>query len=64
MQNNTNLQKLIEKVKTGKSTPDEELALLRFLNSSMKVFLDFMAHRKPKYLGEKIPITGDGRNYP
>ena len=46
MQNNTNLQKLIEKVKTGKSTPDEELALLRFLNSSMKVFLDFIEQIK------------------
>lgn len=29
-----------------------------------KAFLDLMFDRKPKYLGEKIPITGDGRNYP
>ena len=29
-----------------------------------KAFLNLILHRKPKYLGEKIPITGDGRNYP
>ncbi|MDO8521986.1 MAG: ElyC/SanA/YdcF family protein [bacterium] len=29
-----------------------------------KAILDLMFQRKPKYLGEKIPITGDGRNYP
>ena len=29
-----------------------------------KAVLDLMLFRKPKYLGEKIPITGDGRNYP
>ena len=29
-----------------------------------KAFLDLILHRKPKYLGEKIPITGDGRSYP
>ena len=29
-----------------------------------KAFLNLLLHRKPKYLGEKIPITGDGRNYP
>lgn len=29
-----------------------------------KAMLDLVFHRKPKYLGEKIPITGDGRNYP
>ncbi len=29
-----------------------------------KVVLDFLFNRKPKFLGEKIPITGDGRNYP
>ena len=29
-----------------------------------KAILDLVLHRKPKYLGEKIPISGDGRNYP
>jgi len=29
-----------------------------------KAVLDLILNRKPKYLGEKIPITGDGRNYP
>jgi len=29
-----------------------------------KAVIDLMLHRKPKYLGEKIHITGDGRNYP
>ena len=29
-----------------------------------KAVLDLISYRKPKYLGEKIPITGDGRNYP
>src|SRR5680860_382713 len=28
-----------------------------------KVVLDFLFNRQPKYFGEKIPITGDGRNY-
>ena len=29
-----------------------------------KAVLDLFVHRKPRYLGDKIPITGDGRNYP
>jgi SanA protein len=29
-----------------------------------KAVLDLLFNRQPKYLGEKIPITGDGRNYP
>lgn len=29
-----------------------------------KVFFDLLMHREPKYLGEKIPIMADGRNYP
>lgn len=29
-----------------------------------KAILDLLWHREPKYLGESIPITGDGRNYP
>ncbi|MDO8572764.1 MAG: ElyC/SanA/YdcF family protein [bacterium] len=29
-----------------------------------KAILDLMFNRKPKYLGEKIPISEDGRNYP
>ncbi|MDO8482158.1 MAG: ElyC/SanA/YdcF family protein [bacterium] len=29
-----------------------------------KAMLNLLLYTKPKYLGEKIPITGDGRNYP
>src|SRR3989344_4429630 len=29
-----------------------------------KAMLDLMFDRKPKYLGDQIPITGDGRNSP
>jgi SanA protein len=29
-----------------------------------KAVLDLLFNRKPKYLGDAIPITGDGRNYP
>jgi SanA protein len=29
-----------------------------------KAVLDVLVHREPKYLGEPIPITGDGRDYP
>ncbi len=39
MPTESKLQQLIEKVRSGKSTPDEDLALLRFLNDSMRAFL-------------------------
>lgn len=29
-----------------------------------KAVIDLLLNRKPKFLGEKIPIEGDGRNYP
>lgn len=29
-----------------------------------KAVFDLVFHTKPKYLGDAIPITGDGRNYP
>ncbi|MCR4306378.1 MAG: YdcF family protein, partial [Candidatus Yonathbacteria bacterium] len=29
-----------------------------------KAVLNLIFHRKPKYLGDTIPIMGDGRNYP
>lgn len=29
-----------------------------------KAVFDLVFHTKPKYLGDPIPITGDGRNYP
>ena len=32
--------------------------------ANVKAMLNLMLDRKPKYLGEKIPIAGDGRNYP
>lgn len=37
---------------------------LREILANEKAVLNLMFHTKPKYLGEKIPITGDGRNYP
>ena len=37
---------------------------VREVFANEKAALDLLFNRKPKYLGEKIPITGDGRNYP
>ncbi len=37
---------------------------LREILANEKAVFNLMFHTKPKYLGEKIPITGDGRNYP
>jgi len=37
---------------------------IREIFANEKAVLDLILHRQPKYLGEVIPITGDGRNYP
>jgi SanA protein len=37
---------------------------VREVFANEKAALDLLVDRKPKYLGEQIPITGDGRNYP
>jgi len=37
---------------------------LREVIANEKAVLNLIFHRKPKYLGEKIPITEGGRNYP
>lgn len=37
---------------------------IREVFANEKAVLDLISNRKPKYLGEEIPITGDGRNYP
>jgi len=37
---------------------------LREVLAQEKAVLDLFFFRKPKYLGDIIPITGDGRNYP
>ncbi len=37
---------------------------LREVLANEKALLDLVLHRKPKYLGETIPIMGDGREYP
>lgn len=37
---------------------------VREVLANEKAVLDLALHRKPKYLGDKIPITEDGRNYP
>lgn len=37
---------------------------IREIFANEKAFMDLAIHRKPKYLGDAIPITGDGRNYP
>lgn len=37
---------------------------VREVFANEKAALDLIFNTKPKYLGERIPITGDGRNYP
>ena len=37
---------------------------VREVLANEKAVLNLIFHRKPKYLGEKIPIAGDGRSYP
>lgn len=37
---------------------------VREVFSDEKAVFDLVFHIKPKYLGDRIPITGDGRNYP
>ncbi len=37
---------------------------LREVFANEKAMFYVVFHLKPKYLGDKIPITGDGRNYP
>jgi len=37
---------------------------LREVLADEKALLDLALHRVPKFLGDKIPVTGDGRNYP
>ena len=37
---------------------------LREVLANEKALLDLALRRTPKYLGDPIPITGDGRNYP
>ncbi len=37
---------------------------IREMFANEKAIFDLVLHRKPKYLGEKIPISGDGRNSP
>ncbi len=36
----------------------------RELLANVKAVLDLLLQRTPKFLGDAIPITGDGRNYP
>lgn len=37
---------------------------VREVFANEKAVFDLVVHTQPKYLGETIPITGDGRNYP
>lgn len=37
---------------------------IREIFADEKAMLDLLFHRTPKYLGEQIPIMGDGKNYP
>lgn len=37
---------------------------VREILANEKAVFNLIFHTKPKYLGEKIPIMGDGRNYP
>ncbi|MEO5635313.1 MAG: ElyC/SanA/YdcF family protein [Candidatus Paceibacterota bacterium] len=36
---------------------------IREIFANEKAFLDLSRHRRPKFLGDPIPISGDGRNY-
>lgn len=43
------------------------LHFLNYIRESLadeKAVLDLMFHRTPKFLGDEIPIEGDGRLYP
>ena len=47
MENNLfNFQELIEKIKAGKSTPEEEVALSKYINSSLEIALGLIAELK------------------
>jgi SanA protein len=37
---------------------------VREVFANEKAIIDLVFHTKPKYLGDTIPLTGDGRNYP
>lgn len=37
---------------------------LRELLANVKAVIDLILNRTPKFLGEQVPIEGDGRNYP
>lgn len=41
MEKDSELGQLLEKARSGKSTPEEDLALLRYLNSAMRMYLTF-----------------------
>jgi len=51
----------------GIPADNRSVALKNYIRESLaseKALLDLVTHRKPKYLGDVIPIRGDGRNYP
>ncbi len=41
MEKDSKLEQLLEKARSGKSTPEEDLALLQQLNSAMRMYLAF-----------------------
>lgn len=45
---------LIKKVENGKSTPEEELTLLRYLNDTAKIFLSLIREVKVEQRSQAI----------
>ncbi|OGI65502.1 hypothetical protein A3A95_03145 [Candidatus Nomurabacteria bacterium RIFCSPLOWO2_01_FULL_39_18] len=52
---------------SGIRTDTENVLLKNYVReifANVKAAMNLMFHREPKYLGDVIPITSDGRNYP
>lgn len=47
---------LLEKIKSGKATPEEEMALLDVLNVSMDAFKVLLEEVKKKQLEDKLKV--------
>ena len=54
MDNKNALQELIDKLDRGESTPEEELAVLRFLNQSVEMCRAFIKEIKIEKLAQSI----------
>ncbi len=54
MEQNDIVSDLIKKVEEGKSTPEEELTLLRYINDTAKIFLSLIKEVKVEQLSQAI----------